>query len=77
MGLDEMVKTMNLEDALRKVINDSEEDLLAFSERVVIDFWDLLSFVNEGKKLTLSKMEKLRDNLNNEDYKKLQLLLNR
>lgn len=68
---------MNIEDALRKVINDSEENLLAFSKRLAIDFWDLLGFVNEGEKLTRSKIEKLRDNLNDEDYKKLQLLLNR
>lgn len=69
---------MNFEDALRKVISDSEEDLLAFSQRISVDFYDLLSFVNEGKKLkSKSQMKRIQDNLNNEDQQKLQLLLNR
>lgn len=69
---------MNIEDALRKVINDSEEDLLAFSQRASFDFCDLLGFVNEGKKLkSRTKIEKLRDILNDEDDQKLKLLLNR
>ena len=69
---------MNIEDALRKVINDSEEDLLEISQRASFDFCDLLGFVNEGEKLkSRTKIEKLRDNLNDEDNKKLQLLLNR
>lgn len=73
-----MVQSMNIEDALRKVINDSEEDLLEISKGASFDYWDLLGFVNEGEKLnSKTKIEKLRDNLNDEDHQKLQLLLNR
>ena len=69
---------MNLEDALRKVISESREDLLTFSQRASLNFYDLLNFINKNQKLgSKTQLEKIRDNLNNEDYKKLQLLLNR
>jgi hypothetical protein len=69
---------MNFEDALRKVISESREDLLTFSQRASFDFYDLLNFINKNQRLgSKTKIEKLRDNLNNEDYQKLLLLLNR
>ena len=70
--------TMNLEDALRKVISESREDLLTFSQRASFNFYDLLNFINKNQKLgSKTQLEKLRDNLNDEDSQKLLLLLNR
>lgn len=72
------LKPINFEDALRKVINDFEEDLFTFCQRTSVDFYDLFGFLNEGEKLkSKAQMDKIRNNLNDEDYEKLLLLLNR
>jgi predicted transcriptional regulator len=66
---------MNFDDALRKVIEESEEGQYEISERASFNYFDLSKFLKWKRKLHLSEMQQLYDALKESDREKWRSLI--
>jgi len=61
---------MKFEDALRKVIAESEEEEYAFAKRASYNYSDLFHFLDNNQKLSIAQMQRLFDALSSQDKQK-------
>ena len=61
---------MKFEDALRKVISESEEDEYQFAKRASYDYSNLFHFLDNNQKLSMAQMQRLFDALSPHDQQK-------
>ena len=61
---------MKFEDALRKVIAESEEEEYEFAKRASYNYSDLFHFLDNNQKLSITQMQRLFDALSSQDKQK-------
>ena len=68
---------MKFEDALRKVIRESEDGQLNISKRANFDYYQISRFIKGEKRLLVSEMQQLFDAFTQADRNKMLELINK